>query len=142
MVAKAFGVIDPSPSEADAAIERTRKVMGVVVSDLEGSSYPDIDRGARRYGLDSRIRTDASARTIGEELAKGRLVILNVMPSYLTGRSTGSGHYTVVTRIEGDKVYLNDPAHPSGPMVISRRQLEAAIAQKGTRAMVSLGPPD
>lgn len=142
MVAKAFGVIDPSPREADAAIERTRKLMGVVVNDREGSSYPNIHRGAERYGLDARTRHDASARTISEELGKGRLVILNVIPSYITGNPRGSGHYAVVTAIEGDRVFLNDPMSKDGPMVISRKQLESAIAQKGTRAMVSIAPRD
>ncbi|MEB3236029.1 MAG: C39 family peptidase [Candidatus Sericytochromatia bacterium] len=142
MVAKAFGVIDPSPREADAAIERTRKVMGVVVNDREGSSYPNIHRGAERYGLDARTRHDASAKTIAEELDKGRLVILNVIPSYITGNPRGSGHYAVVTAIEGDKVFLNDPMSKEGPIVISRKHLETAIAQKGTRAMVSIAPRD
>ncbi|MEB3204954.1 MAG: C39 family peptidase [Candidatus Sericytochromatia bacterium] len=142
MVAKAFGVIDPSPREADAAIEKTRKLMGVVVNDREGSSFPNIHLGAERYGLHARTRRDADARTIAEELDKGRLVIVNVIPSYITGNGRGSGHYGVVTAIEGDKVYMNDPMNKDGPIVISRKQLETAIAQKGTRAMVSIAPRD
>ncbi|MBM3260235.1 MAG: C39 family peptidase [Candidatus Sericytochromatia bacterium] len=142
MVAKAFGVIDPSPREADAAIEKTRKLMGVVVNDREGSSFPNIHLGAERYGLHARTRRDASAKTIAEELDKGRLVIVNVIPSYITGNGRGSGHYGVVTAIEGDKVYMNDPMSKDGPIVITRKQLETAIAQKGTRAMVSISPRD
>ena len=54
------------------------------------------------------------------------------------GRVYG-GHYYVVSKIENGKAYLNDPAYPSGPRVISAALLDKSINTRGTHAMISIG---
>lgn len=139
MVAEAFHKISVTPASANAAIEATRRRMGAgttQASEYEGTSYEQLLRGAKSYGLDAKVlygKIDA----IKQELAKGRLVIAHVRPDYLFPGTT-SGHYTVVTKIEGGKVYLNDSANAKGRTVISEAAFLKAQAGRGTYGLISI----
>jgi LysM repeat protein len=139
MVAKAFGKISPNAAQADAAIEESRRRMGDGMNERSGTSVAGIARGAKSYGLSANTLWNANSGTIAQELAKGRLVIVHGTVIKDDGRVYG-GHYYVVTKIEGGKAYLSDPAYPSGPRVISASLLDKSIATRGTRAMISVGP--
>ena len=135
MIAKAFGKIDPSPAEVDDAIEKARQMVGESRSEHAGTTPNGLDRALEGYGLDATLRRGMSIEAIQRELAAGRLLIAFVVPTYLGGRS---GHFTVVTKIDGDKVYLNDPAVTKGPIEVSLAQFRRAIGARGN-TLVSAG---
>ena len=139
MVATAFGKIDPTAAQADAAIEKSRRMMGDGNDQRHGTSGEGIARGARGYGLDARIVNNIDLADIKRELAKGRLPIINGNYIRADG-SLGGGHFYVVTKIEGDKAYLNDPAITSGPRVVSTRTLMASIRSHWSHRLISIGP--
>jgi hypothetical protein len=139
MVAKAFGKINPNAAQADAAIEESRRRMGDGMNERSGTSIAGIARGAKSYGLSANVSFNANTRTIAAELAKGRLVIVHGTVIKDDGRTYG-GHYYVVTKIEGGKAYLNDPAYPSGPRVIPASILDKSINTRGTHGMIIIGP--
>lgn len=72
------------------------------------------------------------------EIAKGRLPIVHVRPRYLFPGTDG-GHYTGVTAVRDGKVYLNDSASKTGPIVSSEAAFNEAIRGRGTFAMISAG---
>ena len=139
MVASAFGKIQVNAASADAAIERSRQLIGESQDEARGVSVAGLAKGARAYGLNAQVIERANANVIRAELAKGRLVIAHVVPTYLNPNAT-TGHYTVVTAIVGDTVYLNDPATTRGPVTCTVAQLEAAIRKRGTYMIVSIAP--
>ncbi|MDB5102107.1 MAG: hypothetical protein JWM80_6528, partial [Cyanobacteria bacterium RYN_339] len=139
MVATAFGKINPSAGQADAAIEKSRKLMGDGNDQRHGTSCEGIARGARAYGLDAKVMSNIHLDDIKRELAKGRLPIIN--GNYIRANLTqGGGHFYVVTKIEGNKAYLNDPAIPSGPRVVSTSVLMSSIWNHFGHTMISVGP--
>lgn len=140
MVARAFGQLPISAKEVDAAVETMRRRMGESSNEYRGTSVAGIVKGLRSYGLEAQaIWSIDSVEPIRAELAKGRLVIAHVVPTYLwAGAETG--HYTVVTAIENGKVYLNDPASRSGPVIVSVSDFWRAVRKRGTYAIVSAGP--
>lgn len=141
MVAKAFGKLDVTAASANAAIEDTRKRMGAGTSqdsEYEGTSYAQLIRGAQSYGLQAR-EEHGKLDVIKAELAKGRLVIAHVIPSYLNPDTRSRGHYAVVTKVEGGKVHLNDPARSAGPVVVSEAAFLEGQRRRGTYGMVSIG---
>ena len=139
MVARAFGKVDITAAQADAAIERSRAMIGESQNEARGTSVAGLAKALRGYGLDAKSMGGASAEAVRRELEKGRLVIVHVVPKYLRESATG-GHYAVVTKIEGGKAYLNDPATTRGPIVIAVADLDRAIRARGTYMMVSAGP--
>lgn len=139
MVATAFGKINPSAREADAAIEKSRRLMGDGLNQRNGTSAEGIARGARAYGLDAKIVNNIGLNDIKRELAKGRLPIIN--GNYIRANlSLGGGHFYVVTKIVGDKAYLNDPAIPGGPRVVSTSLLMKSVRSHWSHRLVSIGP--
>lgn len=139
MVATAFGKIDPSPSEADAAIEKSRRMMGDGLNEIQGTSAEGIVRGAQRYGLDARIVNRIGLKDIEKVLAQGRLPIIN--GNYIrSDGSIGGGHFYVVTQIEKGKAYLNDPAMSSGPRVVSTELLMRSVNTHWGKRLISVGP--
>jgi hypothetical protein len=138
MVAKAFGKISPNAAQADSAIEESRERMGDSQNERSGTSVEGIARGARSYGLDAQVSSNANLETIQAELAKGRLVIAHVGTYHLSG-TRGGGHYTVVTAIKDGKVYLNDPAHKEGPRAVDASVFMESVNDRGTHAMISIG---
>lgn len=140
IVAEAFGKRSVSPGNANSAIEDSRRRMGAGTSnasEYNGTSYAQLVNGAKSYGLDATVLYGGLDK-LKAELAKGRLVIAHVRPSYLFPNST-SGHYTVVTKVADGRVYMHDPANPSGPMSISVAQFTKAQAQRGAYGLISLG---
>lgn len=135
MIAMAFGKINPSPAQVDDVIEKTRRMVGESQSERAGTSPHGLDRALEGYGLTSTLRKGMSIEAIKQELAAGRLLIAFVVPTYLGGYS---GHFTVVTKIEGDKVFLNDPAATKGPIEVSMAQFKRAIGARGN-TLVSAG---
>lgn len=140
MVAKAFGKINPTAGQADAAIEESRRRMGDSRSEHDGTSVEGIARGARSYGLNAKVSWNANASTIAGELGKGRAVIVHGIYIRPDGSLSGSGHYYVVTAIKDGKAYLNDPAYSGGPRVVSVNTLMTSIKKRGTYGMISIGP--
>jgi ABC-type bacteriocin/lantibiotic exporter with double-glycine peptidase domain len=138
MIARAFGAIRPTRAQVDDTIETVRKRGGMPRDQTEGTSVAQLARAARTYGLDADVLGCRGTAAIQKELARGRLVIAHVVPRYLWP-NTDTGHYTVVTAIRGGKVYLDDPANPQGPMTVSVRAFNRAIADRGTYVMVSIG---
>jgi hypothetical protein len=139
MVATAFGKINPSAAGADAAIEKSRRMMGDGLNERNGTSGEGIARGAKAYGLDAKIVNNVDLNDIKAELAKNRLVVVN--GNYIRANlSLGGGHFYVVTKIEGDKAYLNDPAIPSGPRVVSTSLLMKSVNSHWSHRVVSIGP--
>lgn len=140
MVAEAFRKISVSAQSANAAVEATRKRMGAGTSqssEYNGTSYEQLVRGAKSYGLDAKVYY-GKLDVIKTELAKGRLVIAHVRPSYLFPGTT-SGHYAVVTKIAGGKVYMNDPANPRGQTVLSESTFLRAQKERGAYGLISIG---
>lgn len=140
IVAEAFGKRSVSAGNANAAIEDTRRRMGAGTSnssEYSGTSYAQLVQGAKSYGLDSEVLYGGLDK-LKAELAKGRLVIAHLRPSYLFPNST-SGHYTVVTKVANGRVYMHDPANASGPMSISEAQFKKSQAQRGAYGLISLG---
>lgn len=138
MVARAFGKIDPDPSEVDAAIEKSRRMMGDAQSERDGTSAAGIARGAEAYGLDAKVEPRASLKSIEAELKKGRLPIINGNVIRPDG-SYGGGHFYVVTKIENGKAYLNDPYSRTGPSVVSTDRLMHSINTHFAGNMISVG---
>jgi hypothetical protein len=140
MVARAFGKVTFPKEGADAAVEETRRRIGESQSEYQGTSIAGLQKALRSYDLDAQVIhnvTDVSK--IQAELAKGRLVIAHVSTYHLSG-NRGGGHYTVVTGIKDGKVYLNDPAHKQGPMVVDAGVFMESVNDRGTHMMVSVGP--
>ncbi|MEB3298364.1 MAG: C39 family peptidase [Candidatus Sericytochromatia bacterium] len=141
MIARAFGKVNVTPDSANSAIEETRRRMGAGTrqqDEYSGTSFKQLERGAASYGLDSRVVWGGLDK-LRKELADGRLVIAHVCATYLRP-GTKTGHYAVVWKVEGDKVYLNDPANRKGPMVITTAQFLAAQKARGTHGLISIGP--
>lgn len=139
MVAKAFGKINPTAKEADAAIEHSRRRMGDSRNEYDGTSVEGIARGARSFGLNAKVAWNANTNTIAAELAQGRAVIVHGAYIRQNG-SYGGGHYYVVTAIKDGKAYLNDPAITAGPRVVSVDALMTSIKKRGTYGMISIAP--
>ncbi|MNR86275.1 Spore cortex-lytic enzyme precursor [compost metagenome] len=139
MVAKAFGKINPTAGQADAAIEESRRRMGDSRNEHDGTSVEGIARGARSYGLDAKVSWNANSSTIANEIAKGRAVIVHGVYIRQDG-SYGGGHYYVVTAIKDGKAYLNDPAYSGGPRVVSVDTLMTSLKKRGTYGMISIAP--
>lgn len=139
MVATAFGKINPSPSQADAAIEKSRRMMGDGLNEIRGTSAEGIVRGAKGYGLDAHIVNSIGLKDIEKVLAQGRLPIIN--GNYIrSDGSIGGGHFYVVTKIEKGKAYLNDPAISSGPRVVSTDLLMRSVNSHWSKRLISVGP--
>lgn len=138
MIAKAFGKIDPSHADADAAIEESRSRMQASPSETEYTSTSELVEGARTYGLTATSRRMESLEEMRRELGRGKLLIANVVPKYLDESNTG-GHFAVVTAIKNGQVHLNDPASKNGPIVVSEAAFKRALDAQGTYAFVSIG---
>ncbi len=138
MVAEAFKKIGVSPQSADQAIEDTRRRMGASRSEYDGTSYAELVKGAKSYGLDAKVLY-GKLDVIQKELEQGRLVIAHVIPSYLNPNTTSKGHYTVVTKIADGKVYLNDPARSAGPVVVSAEAFLKGQKARKAYGLVSIG---
>jgi ABC-type bacteriocin/lantibiotic exporters, contain an N-terminal double-glycine peptidase domain len=140
MIAEAFGKLKVTPGSANKAIEETRRRMGAGTSqssEYNGTSYAQLQQGAKSYGLSSKV-VYGSTSEIQKELKAGRLVIAHVRPDYLFPGTT-SGHYAVVTKVAGGKVYMHDPANANGPMVVSEATFKKAQKGRGTWGLVSVG---
>jgi len=139
MLAKAFGKIDPGAAGADAAIEDARRRVGESRSEYKGTSVAGLARGLESYGLDAKTMWSVNIPKLKAELAKGRLLICHVIPSYLNPNTRSTGHYTTVYAIRDGKVYLNDPARTAGPVVVSERAFMEGVRRRGTYAAISVG---
>jgi len=140
MIARAFGKVHVTPESANAAIEETRRRMGAgsrQSDEFKGTSFKQLEKGAASFGLNTHVVWGGIDK-VRAELAQGRLVIAHVCATYLRP-GTRTGHYAVVWKVEGDKVYLNDPANRKGPMVITVAQFLAAQKARGTQGLVSIG---
>lgn len=116
MCAMAFGKVAVSSDSANDAIERTRQAMTGKNNEKSGTSFAQLKKGAEAYGLSAK-QTGGSLAALQAELSAGRLPIVLLSPKEFR-KSTSTGHYVVVTKIDAQGVHCNDPAVKSGPIVI------------------------
>lgn len=136
MIAQAFGKLAVSPASADDAIEEARRRMGGG-SEYVGTTHSQLKAGAESYGLRAEI-LGGGLDAIKNQLAQGKLVVASLIPTYFDPNWTYP-HFTVVTKVEGGRVHLNDPARAE-PIVISETAFLAAQAAYPHRGLVSIGP--
>ncbi len=94
-------------------IEKSEQELAVLVGkgDL-GTDEKGIAKAAESFGLQVTIKNESSFEDIGEWLGKGVPVIVNW---FTRGRSdypdseVADGHYSVVTGLDGEYIYLQDP---------------------------------
>lgn len=73
-----------------------------------GTNHSLFGKLAREYGLQYELIGFSKAETV---LRSGKPLILSVKNLYYNGRTRFSGgHFIVLTGIEGDKVFINDPS--------------------------------
>jgi hypothetical protein len=106
MVAEAFGKVKVTPAQADAAIEKVRAEMGANPDETQYTDFDQILHGSKVIGLDGKAIYDASESQVRDELGKGHKLIAHVDPNFAGGDAQ---HFVVVTKVEGDKVFINDP---------------------------------
>lgn len=139
MIGRAFGKINVDKHGVDAAVEETRRRIGESQSEYSGTSIAGLVKAAKSYGMDAHTMGGVTTiEQIQNELAQGRLVIAHVKATYLRPNPR-SGHYTVVTKIENGRVYLNDSSNKGGPMDISVDDFWKAVRARGTHMMISVG---
>jgi peptidoglycan hydrolase-like protein with peptidoglycan-binding domain len=139
MIARAFGKVNVDAQGVDAAVEETRRRIGEGMSEYKGTSIAGLVKAAESYGLDAHTMGGVTTiEQIQNELAQGRLVIGHVKATYLRPNPT-SGHYTVITKIENGRVYLNDSSNKGGPMDISVADFWKAVKARGSYTMISVG---
>ena len=132
MALRAFGKEPRTMADAAGAYRLIRSVrIAMTGSDDEDDwTYPvQIKDAARQYGLHSRI-VFTLPKIESAMSVPGRLMIVNVNPcpayvDQLAYRCDG-GHFALLTRIAGDRAFLNDPLGP-GPIVITLKQLDKAL---------------
>lgn len=134
MALKAFGYVNPSPSEVDAANDQIRARGGATreerVGRGSGTSVDQLAQAARSYGANAQARTGQSLADVERDLAAGKRVVVLVSPrAYSSSRSRG--HYVLVTGVRNGQVIVNDPAQQSGGRVINARHFERAMRTKG-----------
>ncbi len=128
MVLKAFDRVESAP--ADQLIRRIRREM-TGYDDEQTWTYPaQFPRAAAQFGLQSRIVRGGADAILAAMTMPGRLAIVNVNPtpaySAQLEHPVDGGHFAVVTRAQGDLIWLNDPL-ANGPITITRRQLAKAL---------------
>ena len=132
MALRAFGT---APAHLDGAgsayelIKSVRKAMTGRVNENDWTYPVQVRDGARKLGLNSKIVFTLAG--IKRAMAvPGRMMVVNINPSpaYADKLVTpyNGGHFALLTRIEGNRAYLNDPL-ASGPIVLTLEQLETAL---------------
>ena len=134
MALKAFGVVNPSPTEVDGMISELRRRGGATREERVGfrsaTSADQLARAARSYGLTAAPAWGQRLPAVEAALVEGKLVIALVRPGAYT-RSSSTGHWVLVTGIENGKVLVNDPALHVPSRAIDARQFARALALKG-----------
>lgn len=125
MIAEAFGKVDVTPAQADAAIEKVRTAMDASKEQTEYTNFDQLVEGGRNLGLKPEKIKDASTDDVREELAKGHKLIAHVDPNYSGNQAQ---HFVVVTGIEGDQVHVSDPLDGS-PRTMPISEFEAGTKQ-------------
>jgi hypothetical protein len=132
MALRAFGAEPRGFEDAGKSYELIKTVRQAMTGRAdEGTwTYPvQVRDGARKFGLKSQIVFGLDA--IKDAMAQpGRLMVININPSPAYANQLAipynGGHFALLTRIAGDKAYVNDPLG-AGPIVISLKQLETAL---------------
>lgn len=128
MVGRMFGAMGGGAQDADSEIEQVRRMMGGGSDESKWTDTNQLVQGAQSMGLSANASNNNDANSVEKELAGGKKVIVNVDPSGYGGPSTG--HFAVVTAINGDQVTLFDPAKQA-PITINKSQLSAAMGARG-----------
>ncbi|HEY9721874.1 MAG TPA: C39 family peptidase [Oscillatoriaceae cyanobacterium] len=132
MALKAFGVAPSGltdPAHAQDLIRDVRVAM-TGQDDEDSWTYPaQVQQAARKFGLQSdMVYTLADIKQAMSQ--PGRLMVININPSpaYIDQLvvNFNGGHFALLTKIDGDKAYLNDPL-ATQPIVISLEQLNKAL---------------
>jgi hypothetical protein len=134
-LAMALKAFDREPSDLSSPT-RARELITYVRREMTGGTdentwtYPvQVLEGAKRLGLNGEMVFSLEA--IQRSLAvPGRVVVVNLNPSPAYAERLvypyNGGHFALLTGIQGNRAYLNDPL-ADGPMVISTAQLETAL---------------
>lgn len=129
MVARMFGAMGGGSADADGEIEQIRKMMGADSDESKWTDTNQIVQGAQAMGLSAQSSGKNDANSVEKELSNGKKVIVNVDPAGYSG-GPSSGHFAVVTAINGDQVTLYDPAKQA-PITISKSQLTDSMNARG-----------
>lgn len=128
MVGRMLGAMGGGSADADNQIEQVRGMMGADSDETKWTDTNQLVQGAQAMGLHASASSGKNSEDVVKALQGGGKVIVNVNPSGYGGPDTG--HFAVVTAINGDQVTLYDPAKQA-PITISRSQLDAAMSSKG-----------
>jgi len=142
MIASAFGKVNIKGHRADAAIEKSRKRFGQSLDEHKGTTVFGARKALESYGLNTSLHRAKPSRdtlkNMKKQLAKGKLVLCNVVPKFFSERLT-NGHFTVVTAIKNGKVYLNDPGTNRGPMTISTKEFLRCLKLRHSKESSTFG---
>lgn len=128
MVARMFGAMGGGAADADNQIEQVRGMMGGGSDESKWTNCDQLVQGAQAMGLSASSSDKNNSDSVAKALEGGNKVIVNVNPKDYGGPDTG--HFAVVTAINGDNVTLYDPAKQQ-PITISKSQLDAAMNSRG-----------
>ncbi len=74
-----------------------------------GNICGEIVRGVKKFGFEAEEVDHVSFKYLSTRLAKKYPLIALIDPAILYGGLEGFGHFVVITGIEDDKIYYNDP---------------------------------
>jgi len=74
-----------------------------------GNTCAEIVQGAKKYGFEAEEIDHATPDYLLAILEQNSPLIALLDPAVLYGGLEGFGHFVVITGLEGDKIYYNDP---------------------------------
>ena len=98
-------------------------------TDNEGTSGEAIISAAQHYQLDTTTKSDLSTDDLRKYLKEGYTLILSIQAWGNYDEQTDwetiwdDGHYVVLVSIEGQDIYLMDPAHAGGYRTMTIQEL-------------------
>lgn len=74
-----------------------------------GNTCGELVRGAEKFGFDAEEVDHVTLEYLSSRLEKKSPLIALIDPAVLYGGLEGFGHFVVITGLENDKIYYNDP---------------------------------
>lgn len=74
-----------------------------------GNTCGELAQGAKKYGLETEEIEHITPEYLLAILKQNSPLIALIDPAVLYGGLEGFGHFVVITGLEGDKIYYNDP---------------------------------
>lgn len=146
MAFKAYGLADPDDS-AQGLIRTARLAITGSVNDFSTTSLEGIRRAAERQGLETGVVYGPEA--VAAALEAGRLVILAGNPRAYNTRfgdreyqAFSGAHFVLVTGLDAEGAWINDPLSRVGAVRISHAELAAFMGYRAWDTGLSLRRPD